>query len=38
MTGIFFPSQPLTGLALQTSGSMTLPRVELAGMKSIWDK
>jgi len=38
MTGIFFPSQPLTGLALQISGSMTLPRVELAGMKSIWDK
>lgn len=38
MTSIFFPSQPLTGLALQAEGKLTLPRVELAGMKSIWDK
>lgn len=37
LTGTFFPSQPLTGLALQASG-LTVPRVELAGVRSIWDK
>ncbi len=38
LTGIFFPSQPLTGLALQAAGNPTLPRVELAGMRSIWEQ
>ena len=39
MTGIFFPSTPLTELVtLQTESPLTLPRVELAGMQSIWDK
>ena len=38
LTGIFFPSQPLTGLVLQASAPLTLPSVELAGMKSIWPK
>lgn len=35
MTGIFFPSQPLTQLTLQAS-RLTLPRVELVGVRSIW--
>jgi fructan beta-fructosidase len=38
MTGIFFPTRPLTSLTLQAEGALKLPRVELAGMKSIWDK
>jgi fructan beta-fructosidase len=38
LTGTFFPSQPLTGLALQADGSFILPRVELAGVASIWNK
>jgi fructan beta-fructosidase len=39
MTGIFFPSEPLTELvSLQAESPLTLPRVELAGMKSIWEK
>jgi fructan beta-fructosidase len=39
MTSIFFSKEPLTELvALQAEGSLTLPQVELAGMKSIWDK
>lgn len=37
LTGTFFPSQPLTGLALQANG-LTVPKVELAGVRSIWDK
>ena len=35
LTGTFFPSQPLTGLALQASG-LTVPKVELVGVQSIW--
>jgi fructan beta-fructosidase len=38
MTGIFFPSEPFTGLTLQAESALTLPRVELVGMKSIWEK
>jgi fructan beta-fructosidase len=38
LTGIFFPSQPFKNLALQADTPLTLPRVELAGMKSIWEK
>lgn len=38
MTGIFFPSQPFKNLVLQAEGTLTLPRVELAGVKSIWEK
>lgn len=37
LTGIFFPSQPFTGLALQAS-TLQLPVVEVMGMKSIWSK
>jgi len=37
MTGIFFPSAPYTKLALQAD-NLTLPTVEVMGMKSIWDK
>ncbi|MGI4867064.1 MAG: glycoside hydrolase family 32 protein [Janthinobacterium lividum] len=37
LTGTFFPSQPLTGLALQANG-LTVPKVELSGVRSIWDK
>jgi fructan beta-fructosidase len=39
MTGSFFPSEPMTELvALHAESALTLSRVELAGMKSIWDK
>jgi fructan beta-fructosidase len=37
MTGIFFPSKPFKNIALQADGTLTLPRVELAGVKSIWE-
>lgn len=37
LTGIFFPSQPYTGLALQAQ-NLTLPAVEVMSMKSIWEK
>lgn len=37
LTGIFFPSQPLTELTLQAASSLTLPHVELAGGRSIWE-
>jgi fructan beta-fructosidase len=38
MTGIFFPNQPFTSLTLQAKEALILPRVEVAGMKSIWEK
>jgi hypothetical protein len=39
MTSIFFPTESLTELvALQAESPLTLPRVELAGIKSIWEK
>ena len=38
LTGIFFPSQPYTGLALQAPQPLKLPTVEVMSLRSIWEK